>query len=155
MAIFFGTYTNKVDRKGRVSVPARFRAAIGAQSFQGIVAAPDYEFNAIDACDLDRINEVIDRLDTPGAYTAEQRQAAELVLGKTEELGFDSEGRVLLPDWLMDLAEIKEQATFVGVGRSFQIWHPARRDAFEAETLQAAGGRPLSLKDLPNLGRAQ
>ena len=154
MAIFFGTYTNKVDRKGRVSVPARFRAAIGTQSFQGIVAAPDYEFSAIDACDLDRINEVIERLDTPGAYSPEQRQAAELVLGKTEELSFDAEGRVMIPDWLMSLSQIDDRATFVGVGRSFQIWNPDRRQAFEDETLQAAGERPLSLKDLPNLGRA-
>lgn len=154
MAVFFGTYLNKVDRKGRVSVPARYRTAIGKQEFQGIVAAPAYGAGAIDACDFDRINEVVQRLDVPGAYTPEQREIAELMLARSDELPFDSEGRVLLPQSLMELAGIDGQALFVGVGRSFQVWAPDRREAYEAETLAKAGGKPLSLKDLPNIGRA-
>ena len=154
MAVFFGTYVNKVDRKGRVSVPARYRTAIREQEFQGIVAAPAFEAGAIDACDFDRINEVVQRLDVPGAYTPEQREIAELMLARSEELPFDSEGRVLLPQSLLELAGIDGQALFVGVGRSFQIWDPERRKGYEDETLAKAGGKPLSLKDLPNLGRA-
>ncbi len=53
MAVFIGTFENKVDRKGRVSVPAQFRQTLAAQSFQGIVAFRSYRADAIEACGFD------------------------------------------------------------------------------------------------------
>ncbi|MET1026476.1 MAG: MraZ N-terminal domain-containing protein, partial [Dongiaceae bacterium] len=47
MALFIDTFINKIDKKGRVSVPATFRAALGGQSFQGIVAFPSFKYAAI------------------------------------------------------------------------------------------------------------
>lgn len=152
MASFIGTYTNRVDRKGRVSVPARFRASIGTQPFNGLVVSPNYDQKAVDACDHQRIEEVIARLDQPGAYSAEQRRSAELILSRSEEITVDSEGRIILPPPMMELSGIGEQALFVGIGRTFQIWNPERRAEWEAQSLQGAEGTSLSLKDLYTLG---
>jgi MraZ protein len=154
MASFIGTYTNRVDRKGRVSVPARFRAAIAGQPFNGIVVSPNFDQQAVDACDHQRIEEVITRLDQPGAYSADQRRAAELILSRSEEITFDSEGRIIVPPAMMELSGIGEQALFVGIGRTFQIWNPERRAEWEARSLQGAEGTSLSLKDLYTLGGA-
>jgi len=146
MATFVGSYVNKVDRKGRVSVPARFRTAVAGQM---IVVSPSYDLGAIDGCDYERITRVAAGLDDPELYSDEEREMASLVLAKSEELPFDGEGRVLLPRRLVDLAEIAEQAIFVGVGPTFQIWNPDRYEDFEAGALKRAKDRSVNLRMLP------
>jgi len=150
MAAFIGTFSNKVDRKGRVSVPARYRSALAAQAFAGIVVAPSYELGAIEACDFDRINQVVAGLDRPGLYTPQQKDMVQLVLSKAEELPFDAEGRVMLSPAMLKLAEIGETAMFCGVGTTFQIWNPDKKLAHDTKILSKTEGRPLGLGDLPN-----
>ncbi len=58
VALFISTFVNKVDKKGRVSVPAPFRAALAGQSFAGIVAYPSFVLSAIEACGIDRMEEL-------------------------------------------------------------------------------------------------
>jgi MraZ protein len=153
MATFVGSYENKIDAKGRVSVPSRFRAAIAGQSYQGVVVAPSFAQTAIDACDYDRITEVAAALDDPELYSAEQRHLAERILAQSIELPFDDNGRVLLPAKLIEHAGIDGRALFVGIGPTFQIWNPDKRaehdDAANAEI--AASG--VSLRMLPKVRR--
>ncbi len=148
MATFVGSYVNKIDRKGRVSVPARFRAAIADQSFPGVVVAPSYELGAIDGCDHDRVVQVANGLDDPEFYTPEDRELASLILAKAEELPFDQDGRVLLPRDLLDLAAITDRAAFVGVGPTFQIWEPARYEAHEGQALERVKRGTVDLRML-------
>ncbi len=142
------TYVNKVDRKGRVSVPATFRAQITGQSFPGIVAYPMPKHAAIEASGIDRMEAIstgLDDLDDP-----EQRQdIATMVFGQSHHLPFDPEGRVLLPEHLVAYAHLTENAAFVGLGPTFQIWEP---DRFAAH--QAAARERLGRQDgrMPSLG---
>jgi MraZ protein len=154
MATFVGTYLNKVDSKGRVSVPSRFRDAVAGQTYRGVVVAPSHDAGAIDACDYDRITEVAAALDDPELYTAEQRLQAENILARSVELPFDEGGRILLPQDLLKQAGIQAQALFVGIGPTFQIWNPDRRHDFDA---RAAGGPAAgaSLRLLPKLRRSR
>lgn len=152
MARYFGRYVNKVDRKGRVSVPSRIRSQILSLGQSSMVAAPSEHDPAIDAMDVDRLNELIDRLDRPGALTADDQARAEYMFGRAEELPIDKDGRILLPRALLEHAQIEDAAIFVGIGRSFRIWNPDRHAAFEAETRASLGDAPLSLKDLARLG---
>ena len=154
MATFVGTYLNKVDSKGRVSVPSRFRDAVASQSYRGVVVAPSQDVGAIDACDYDRITEVAAALDDPELYTAEQRLQAENILARSVELPFDDGGRILVPQEMLKQAGIEGQALFVGIGPTFQIWNPERRRVFDA---RAAGGPAggASLRLLPKLRRGR
>jgi MraZ protein len=154
MATFVGTYLNKVDSKGRVSVPSRFRDAVAGQTYRGVVVAPSHDAGAIDACDYDRVTEVAAALDDPELYTAEQRLQAENILARSVELPFDDGGRILLPQDLLKQAGIQAQALFVGIGPTFQIWNPDRRRDFDA---RAAGGPAAgaSLRLLPKLRRSR
>src|SRR5260370_24217363 len=52
------TYVNKVDRKGRVSVPATFRAVLNDQSFEGIVAFPSLDYDALEATGIDTMEAI-------------------------------------------------------------------------------------------------
>lgn len=124
MAVFIGTFENKVDRKGRVSVPAPFRQALAGQSFHGIVAFRSYRAPAIEACGMD----FMERLGTSVAdidlFSDTHDDLATTIFADSQQLALDGEGRVMLPAVLTEHAGIGERAAFVGKGQLFQIWEP-------------------------------
>ena len=145
MTSFLSTFVNKVDRKGRVSVPAPFRAALAGQSFQGIVAYPSLTDPAIDAIGRDLLDRMIgrrfDRTLEDGDFErvllgGGDDRVVETVLAMVSELPFDGEGRIVLPKSLAEIAGIADHAAFVGRGTRFQIWAP---EAFERHQAAAIG----------------
>ena len=63
MALFLSTILNKMDAKCRVSVPSAFRNSLQQQTFKGVTAFPSYQNNSIDACGIDRMENISDSLD--------------------------------------------------------------------------------------------
>ena len=122
--LFLSTYVNKVDRKGRVSVPATFRAALADQRFPGIVVFPSFKNLALDCSGIGRMDELAARLETLDEFSEEHENLAALLFGASQPLPFDGEGRVVLPEKFAEYARITESAAFVGLGKSFQIWEP-------------------------------
>lgn len=143
MANFFGTYTNKVDDKGRVSVPARFRNAIAGSSYQGVMLSPDAKLGAIDGCDFERIDRLVAAIDDPATPAAEKSRARTLMT-RIQEQPIDKAGRIVLPKELSELAGIADSAVFAGTGPTFQIWSPS---GFKKHA--AAGEDAGSIADLP------
>jgi transcriptional regulator MraZ len=148
LTTFLSTHVNKVDRKGRVSVPAAWRPALAGQGFQGIVALRSLTLPALDGFGretLERINaRRLDRTLEGGDFAAflgrapsPQDEMINTLMSMVHELPFDSEGRIALPRALADHAGISDEAAFVGHGNSFQIWAPAAHEAH----LQAALAR--------------
>jgi MraZ protein len=139
VALFMSTYVNKVDRKGRVSVPATFRAQIQltGQSFPGVVAYPLLDQEALEASGIDRLQEIsaaLDELDD----AQQQQDLATMIFGRSQHLSFDPEGRILLPEPFVAHTHITESAAFVGRGLTFQIWEPGRFAAHETALLERA-----------------
>lgn len=136
MALFLATHTNKVDKKGRISVPAPFRAELAAESFQGIVLFRSSTHTALEGFPWSYMQELSARLDNFDMFSAEQDDLATAMFGEAVQLPFDGDGRVLLPQDLMDFAGIGERAAFVGMGAKFQVWDPdvfaGRREAARA-----------------------
>lgn len=124
MALFLSTYTNKVDKKGRVSVPAPFRAALGDQLQQGLVVFCSAQFSCLEGFDWAKMEEIGERMDHFDLFSDEQNDLATMIFGESVQLSFDGDGRVTLPLDLMRAAHIVDGATFVGLGRKFQIWNP-------------------------------
>jgi MraZ protein len=137
LALFLSTFVNKVDRKGRVSVPASFRLALTGQNFNGIIAFPSFKLPALEASGIDRMEEVSDRIDQLAEFS-EDRDALSSILADAEPLAFDGEGRIVLPEALCKHAGITENAAFVGRGRTFQIWEPQRFQAHQQEMRERA-----------------
>jgi MraZ protein len=125
VALFMSTYVNKVDRKGRVSVPATFRAAVADQSFPGIVVFPSFKYEALDASGIKRIEEMTARQNTLDEFSDEHENIG-MLFAMSQPLTFDTEGRIVLPENLAEHAHITDSAAFVGLGKSFQIWEPNR-----------------------------
>lgn len=143
MALFLSTFVNKVDKKGRVSVPATFRAALTQQSFQGIVCYRSFTADAIEGCGMDRLERLSETVDQFDAFSPEQDDITSLIFADARQLAWDGEGRIILPEDLLAHAHISEAAAFVGKGKTFQIWEPeAFRETTEALRQRALRERP-------------
>lgn len=138
MESFRGRFTNKIDAKGRVSVPAKFRVVTTSQGLNGVVCFPSIQGAFLEGCGpafSAVIDEMLDRLDP---FSRERDVLASVLIGDSAELMFDSDGRVVLPEELRAHAKIIDEATFVGLGKKFQIWEPKAYEAFRAEALEQA-----------------
>ncbi len=149
VALFLSTVVNKVDRKGRVSVPAGMRAALSTQPFQGIVAFRSFRSPAIEGWSIDLLNRLADSLDEMELFSETRDDLASAIFADAHQLPFDGEGRIVLPEALAQHAGITTDAAFVGRGDTFQIWNPA---TFEAHA-EKARERVKNQAMLPRLRR--
>lgn len=154
VALFMSTFTNKVDRKGRVSVPAPFRTALcgaGAPPNGMLVLYRSFLIEALEGCTIERMAEMSERLDTLEQFSPEHDDLA-AIFADAQQLTLDSEGRIGLPEDLIDFAHITESAAFVGLGKTFQVWEPeALAGHKEAMRLRLRQTKPT----LPGSGGAQ
>jgi len=144
VALFLSTFVNKVDRKGRVSVPASFRSALAGQSFLGIVAYRSFKLPCVEGSGIDRMEEMSGRVDQMGQFS-ESHDNASVVFSDAQQLPFDGEGRIMLPQVLAEHAGVTDHAAFVGQGRTFQIWEPERFKAHQAELRERARRQGVTL----------
>lgn len=145
MTLFLSTYVNRVDKKGRVSVPATFRAALSAQAFQGIVLFRSNVHACLEGFGWDYMNELSMRLDHFNLFSEEQDDLATAIFGESVQLPFDGDGRVVLPVELMRHAGVVENAAFVGMGRKFQLWDPDSFARRKEEARRSVRDRSLTV----------
>lgn len=138
MALFLSTFTNKIDAKGRVSVPAQFRNALSHQDFSGIVVYESFINECVEGCDIDRIKKLSDSIDNLDPFSEERDAFATTILGGAIQLTIDGDGRVVLPEELITKNNIKKQALFVGKGPTFEIWNPESFKDYLAKAKESA-----------------
>lgn len=146
MALFLSTFEKQIDKKGRVSVPPSFRAVLAAQSFNGMIAYPSFVHPCIEACGMQRLEKLNERIEALDPFSEERDAFATAILGAAVQLAFDSEGRVVIPEQLLAKADITSTGIFVGKGATFEIWAPAKFAQHETATRELALKRRLSLK---------
>lgn len=128
MALFLSTFTNKVDSKGRVSVPSQFRASLVKENISTMIIYESFVNDSIEGCDLERIKKISESIDNLEPFSEEREAFATTILGGAIQLSIDSDGRVILPEALLKKSGISNKAVFVGKGSTFEIWQP---DKFE------------------------
>lgn len=148
MTLFLSTYANKVDRKGRVSVPASFRATLAAQSFPGVVLFRASAHDCLEGFAFAAMEELASRLDHYDLFSSAQDDLATTIFAEAVQLPFDAEGRIVIPDHLLQHAGIEEQAMFVGLGRKFQIWNAAAYDKRREHARREVKDKALTLPRL-------
>ena len=133
MELFLSTFVNKVDRKGRVSVPATFRSTLATHRHPNqVVLIPSFKYPAIDGTGSDHLSEMMEGLNTLDQYS-DRRDDLALAFADATPLQIDGEGRIVLPDELKDHAHIADEVAFVGLGTMFQMWEPGRFKSHRAE----------------------
>lgn len=138
MALFLSTFINKIDSKGRVSVPAQFRTALCHQDFSGIVVYESFINDCVEGCDIERIKRLSDSIDNLDPFSEERDAFAATILGGAIQLAIDGDGRVILPENLLKKTALKDKALFVGKGPTFEIWNPAKFENYLVKAKESA-----------------
>jgi MraZ protein len=133
---FVSTFTNKIDTKGRVSVPASFRTVLAKDGLEGIYCYPSLDAPALDAGGQRLLNKINGLVEGLAPYSDERDQLATALFGTSEILSIDQDGRTILPERLRQHAGITTHITFVGLGEKFQMWEPQRFETYQSEARQ-------------------
>ena len=126
---FVSHFTNRLDAKGRVSIPASFRAVMARDGYEGLYVHPSLDAEALDCGGFALVREIDAVLSRFAAYSNEHDVYSTALLGDGEVLKVDPEGRIILPDRFKAYAFVTSEVTFVGQGYKFQIWEPGRFSA--------------------------
>lgn len=130
---FLSTIASRLDGKGRVSIPAPFRAVLEADRYPGLFVHQALEVPALEAGGNRLLTEIDGLIGRYPAYSEARDLIATALLGGAETLKADPEGRVMLPERFKAYAGITADVVFVGLGDKFRIWEPNRFSAHLAE----------------------
>ena len=144
--MFLSTYENKLDKKGRVSVPSSFRSYLSNLGYNGIICYPSFNHQSIEAWPQERIEKISSAIDTLSPFEDKRDFFATSILSESISLQFDSEGRISLTPKLLKHAKIKNSMVFVGQGKTFQIWEPSLFEKFKVGARKKANLNRASLK---------
>ena len=144
--MFLSTYENKLDKKGRVSVPASFRSYLSNLGYNGVICYPSFNNQCVEAWPQDRIEKISNAIDSLNPFEEKKDYFATSILSESINLQFDSEGRILLTSKLLKHAKIKNSMLFVGQGKTFQIWEPTTFEKFKAIAKKKSNILRASLK---------
>lgn len=130
--LFQGSALNAVDAKGRVSVPAFLRSVIERRGdARTIVLAKHESFPALSAYDPayaalkhSKIERLFEKQEGAAQAALDYQQRNLIAFAATEEVGYDSSGRIVLPAMMRGKGQIDDLALFLGAGETFQIWNP-------------------------------
>ena len=128
--MFLSTFENRIDKKGRVSVPASFRSYLSNLGYNGIFCYPSFNNPSIEAWTQDRIEKISDTINDLNPFEEKRDFFATSILSESVNLQFDNEGRISLSQKLLNHARIKHSMMFVGQGKTFQIWEPKTFEKF-------------------------
>ena len=144
--MFLSTYQNKLDKKGRVSVPASFRSHLSNLGYNGVICYPSFNNSCIEAWPQDRIEKISNAIDSLNPFEEKKDYFATSILSESINLQFDSEGRISLTPKLLKHAKIKNSMVFVGQGKTFQIWEPTIFEKFKVTARKKANLNRAGLK---------
>tara|TARA_Y100000389_G_scaffold38523_2_gene32902 strand:- start:1990 stop:2448 length:459 start_codon:yes stop_codon:yes gene_type:complete len=126
MALFLSTFINKIDKKGRISVPSQFRTYLSDENFSGVILYESFINPCIEGCNIDRIKKLSDAIDDLDPFCEDRDSFATAILAGSMQISMDSDGRIILPNNLIAIADLKDNAIFVGKGKTFEIWQPEK-----------------------------
>ena len=130
---FVSTFTNKIDAKGRVSIPAPFRAVLARDGYEGgIYCYPNVDHPSLDAGGEALARKIDTLLEDIPDFSDERDQYSVALYSDVQILNIDGDGRIVLTDRLKEHAGITTHVTFVGMGQKFQIWEAERFEEHRA-----------------------
>ena len=152
MDLYLSHVTNRLDAKGRVSIPSAFRQVLARDGFEGLFIVPAFDVPALDCGGHAMLADIGGVMQKFSPYTVEHDSLASAFYGASEILKLDKEGRAVLSDHMKAHASIAAEVTFVGQGQKFQIWEPGRFRAHLQEARdrvrnlrQQLGSRPAAM----------
>jgi|TARA_B110000240_G_scaffold139563_1_gene154468 MraZ protein len=124
---------NKIDSKGRISIPAPFRSVLEFQGYPGVYLFPSFTSKAVDGGGQDLIDQISSSVEKMQLFAEETDALSTALFADTYSLSYDQDGRISLPEILIEHANLSEKVIFVGQGRKFQMWNPYDFNEFKRE----------------------
>jgi MraZ protein len=124
MSRFLSSATNRIDAKGRVSVPAAFRAVLLQRDIQELYCLQDFVYPAINIGGPDLLERYEQRMAAEDPFALEANEMSLLIHGGGVFMRLDAEGRLAVTDFIRDFAGISSEVCFVGRSDHFQVWQP-------------------------------
>lgn len=150
MTQFLGTHQNRLDAKGRVSVPAPFRNLLKSQSETNgngtqLVLRPSHQHPCIEAWPPAEFEALAQSLNSYDLFSEEHDDLATALYAEAFPVESDKEGRIMLPEALAAHAGLSDAVVFMGTGRTFQIWEPGAAERRRTEARERARVRGFTL----------
>ncbi len=131
--MLIGEYKHNIDAKKRLAIPAKFRKELGDKVV--ITRGLDNCLSVYTIAEWEKVAEKLSQLPTGSADT---RNFARLVLSGATDVEIDALGRILIPDYLKEFAELKDKVVIAGVYKRLEIWDEkswsAYKDRIEKQT---------------------
>ena len=144
MKIFMSNTENKIDSKGRVSIPSQFRSVLEFQGFAGVYLFPSFTSQCIDGGGQILINQISESVEKMQLFAEETDALTTALFSETYQLNYDQDGRVSLPGELIAHANLNDRVTFAGLGQKFQMWEPSAFEEFKSKArIKALENRDL------------
>lgn len=145
MTRFMGMHTNRLDKKGRVSVPAPFRAVLTQLQSEDLILRPSHQHSCLEGWPATVFDELADRLEGFDVFSEDQDDLSAALYAEACPLRPDADGRIMLPEHLIAFAGLQENIVFMGRGRIFEIWEPEGAKQRVAQSRLQARERGLTL----------
>ena len=127
--MFLSSYENRIDKKGRVSVPSTFRSHLSSMGFNGFITYPSFNHASLEACSQIELRNYQTQL-TLNPFEERRDYFATSVLSE-KNLQFDTEGRVSISKKLLKHAKIDTRVLFVGLGKPFKFGNQKNFEKFK------------------------
>ncbi len=124
MSRFLSNVTNRIDAKGRVSVPAVFRSVLAQRDIQELYCFQDFVFPAISVGGADVLERYERQISNEDPFSRDGNEMSLLVHGGGVFMKLDAEGRLMVTDFIRDFTGITTEVCFVGRSDHFQLWRP-------------------------------
>ena len=122
MVFFTGEYTGKIDAKGRLVLPARFKAQL-PKADEEIVLRKGFT-SSLQLYPMEVYRPQHKRISALNSFDKDQLDLRRYFFSRTVFLSLDNLGRLLLPRNFLEYAELRQEALFVGIGDFVEIWSP-------------------------------
>ena len=130
---FLSNAVNRIDAKGRVSVPAHFRSVVQKRGYSELYALRALDIPAMDVGGLDLLDRYEERIAQEDPFLQTADDMSFFVHGDGAFLKLDQDGRITVSDFIRDHTGIATEVAFVDRGGFFQIWEPAKLGAYGAQ----------------------
>ena len=129
MSSFKGQYKYTIDSKGRINIPAKFRKAISPIANETFVMTRGFD-GCIDVYPLDEWNNIEERLRKLSKTQKDKRRFVRMLFMNASESQLDKQGRISIPQYLIDLAKIDKEILILGTLDKLEIWNPEKYEEY-------------------------
>ena len=137
-SLFLSTYENKIDAKGRVSMPASFRDLVAKENNTNIVIYKSLHKQCLEGCTNSHIEKLQMAIENFDPFSQEKDAFETAIFSDSISLDIDKDGRVNIPKKYSQYAKIDNIALFVGKGKTFEIWNPTEYEQYSIKCREFA-----------------